>query len=596
MLDLVSLAPAGRRTAFLRVQFDDSPLGVFMADSHGFIEYLNANAVNVIGFDRIEEGYGVSLQDIESVMNCGLSEAFGSILNGKAFQRKEYGCTNRHGHFAVLNIFCSPFRGENGEIAGVLGIMQDVTESSKRKAELEEAIFELSIMSQVSEALSSTADLEEVLKIIMTGVTANQGLGFNRAFLFLVDNDGNYLEGKIAVGPGSPEEAGQIWARLARQQKTLKELLDDYSERENQSNYSLTSLIAGWRIPLKENSIFSEAINNGAAVNVDIHHDLSAESQEIVNRLSASNLAVAPIVSKGKRLGIIAADNQITGKSISSSDVDLLQTFANHTSVAIERSRLYDNLAEHVSELEQINCQLAESQEQIIRVEKMSVIGELTSSIAHELRNPLTVIGGFANLMITSGGNEPNAEYLNIILSETKRAENVLHQVLDFSRASRTKTQEIDFNQLVVGMPGILLSKLRHRTKPPILKLMDQNLAVWGNPDQLQHALLQFMLVASEELTDDCRIELSTQLNNDMVRSVIGFIAGEETKPKVIKALKQIFGNSTGTQKLSIIVAGETLRYHGGNYGIESSQDELPKVFIELPHYKGGYDEQTPGD
>ena len=92
MLDLVSLAPAGRRTAFLRVQFDDSPLGVFMADSHGFIEYLNANAVNVIGFDRIEEGYGVSLQDIESVMNCGLSEAFGSILNGKAFQRKEYGC------------------------------------------------------------------------------------------------------------------------------------------------------------------------------------------------------------------------------------------------------------------------------------------------------------------------------------------------------------------------------------------------------------------------------------------------------------------------------------------------------------------------
>ncbi len=596
MLELATTMPAGRREAFLKAQFDDSPLGVFLADNQGFIEYLNANAAGIIGFEGVEEGYGVSLHDIESAMNCGLTEAFGSILDGKVFQKKEYRCTNRHGHFAILNIFCSPFRGENGETAGVLGVMQDVTESSRRKAELEEAIFELSILSQVSEALSSSADLDEVLKVIMTGVTANQGLGFNRAFLFLGDGNGDFLEGKIAVGPRSPEEAGQIWARLACQQKTLKELLEDYSEREDQSNYSLTSLVAGWRIPLSENSIFAEALNNGIGLNVDTHHDLSGASAEILARLSTSNLAVAPIVSKGKKLGIIAADNQITGKKISASDVDLLQTFANHTSVAIERSRLYDNLAGHATELEEINRQLADSQEQIIRIEKMSVIGELTSSIAHELRNPLTVIGGFANLMISSGGNEPNAEYLNIILSETKRAENVLRQVLDFSRASRTKTQEIDFNQLVARTAELLPSRLRHRSKPPSLKLCEQRLAVWGNPDQLQHALLQFMLITSEELTDDCRVELSTHLNDETVRSVIEFIAGEESRPKVIKTLKQIFGNSTGTQKLSIIVAGETLRYHGGNYGVEGSPDELPKVFMELPRYKGGYDEQTSGD
>jgi len=593
MLEHATMTPAGRTVALLRAQFDDSPLGVFLADSHGFIEYLNSSAAAVIGFDRIEEGYGSSLYDIESAMNCGLADAFGYILDGSIFQKKEYGCTNRHGHYAILNLICSPYREESGEIIGVLGIMQDVTDSSKRKAELEEAIFELSIMSQVSEALSSTADLEEVLKIILTGVTANQGLGFNRAFLFLVNESGDQLEGKIAIGPGSPEEAGQIWARLSKQQKTLKELLDDYSERENQSNYSLTSSIAGWKIPLSETSIFSEALSSGAGINVDAHQELSEKSVEILQRLSTSNLAIAPIVGKGKNLGIIVADNRITGKKISVSDVELLQTFANHTSVAIERSRLYDNLAAHAAELEVINRQLAESQEQIIRVEKMSVIGELTSSIAHELRNPLTVIGGFANLMITSGGNESCAEYLNIILSETKRTENVLHQVLDFSRASRTKTQEIDFNQLVTRTAELLPSKLKHRSKPPLIKVDNQPLAVWGNPDQLQHALLQFMLVASEELTDDCRLELSTCLNENAVRSIIGFIAAEDSRPKVIKVLKQIFGNNTGTQKLSVIVAGETIRYHGGNYGIEGAQDELPRIFIELPQYKGGYNEPT---
>ena len=103
------------------------------------------------------------------------------------------------------------------------------------------------------------------------------------------------------------------------------------------------------------------------------------------------------------------------------------------------------------------------------------------------------------------------------------------------------------------------------------------------------------MIIAVEEMTDECTIELVTVVNDGNVRLVIGFDGGEEARAKVVKTLKQIFGNSTGTQKLSIIVAGETLRYHGGNYGVESSSEILPKLFIELPQYKGGVDEQTSG-
>jgi PAS domain S-box-containing protein len=595
MIDLTHTEPAESKIAFLKAHFDESPLGFFVADERGLIEYINGTAAAIVGFDSAGEAHGYSLNDIESVFSCGFSEAFNTVWSGRTFQRKGHRCTNRKGHFAILNIFCHPLRGDSEEILGLLGVVQDVTDTFRKNAELQEAIFELSIMSQVSEALSSTADLDEVLKIILTGVTANQGLGFNRAFLFLTDAEAVYLEGKIAVGPSNPEEAGQIWSRLARQHHSLKELLDDYSERENALNYSLSSLIAGWRIPLAEDTFFSRAINEACGINVNSSEDLSTASMDILHRLNTGNLAVAPIISKGKNLGLIAADNRITGRRITSSEVSLLQTFANHTAVAIERSRLYDKAVEHAAELEQINMQLAESQEQIIRVEKMSVIGELTSSIAHELRNPLTVIGGFANLLLSAGNSEGNAEYLGIILSETKRAETVLHHVLDFSRASRTKTREIDFNYLVSTTSQLLHSKIKHRHKPPLLKLAEQRLSVWGNPDQLQHALLQFMIIAVEEMTDECTIELVTVANDGNVRLVIGFNGGEEARAKVVKTLKQIFGNSTGTQKLSIIVAGETLRYHGGNYGVESSSEVFPKLFIELPQYKGGVDEQTSG-
>jgi PAS domain S-box-containing protein len=589
MDSMAEVRPAATRTRCIGAFFDESSLGFFFANPEGLIEYLNAEAAGIIGFDSVDEACGQSLQDIESVLSCGLADAHRAALKGRTFRRDEHRCTNRKGHFAVLSLFCSPYRGEEGEVNGLLGIIQDVSEPYWRKSDLEKAICELSIMAEVSDALSSTVELGKVIQIILTGVTANQGLGFNRAFLFLIDESANVLEGKIAVGPSGPEEAGQIWSQLALQQESLADLLSDYVERRGTNASPLSSLIDGWRISLSEPSIFSRVLHDACGANV-CAGDLDEPSRGILRRLQTENLAVAPIISKDKRLGLIAADNQITGKAIRDTDVQLLQTFANHTAVAIERSRLHDDLVRHAATLEERNRQIAESQEQMIQIEKMSVIGEVTSSIAHELRNPLTVIGGFANLMLTADADQHNGEYLNIIVSEAKRAESVLHQVLDFSRASRTESRELDFRLLVNNTYELLLSKLRHSQKPPVLNQSDRKMLVWGNPDQLRHALYQFMALSVEEMTGECMVEFVTLAENDKVLLRIRFIGADNARKKVTATLNQFFGSSTGTQKLSIIVAGETIRYHGGSFGIEGAAGNMPAIYVELPCRSGGDD------
>ncbi len=584
-------APENSMIALIQSNFDILPVGFFIADEKGIIRYLDSEAARLIGYDGIDDAVGNTLFDIDINLGCGLSDELATILSGRVFRLDEHRCTNRRGHFAVINVQCGPFRQNDGAVAGIFGLLQDVTDSWKKKSELEEAIFELSVMSQVSEALSSTADLDDVLKIILTGVTASQGLGFNRAYLFLVDVDGRNLEGKIAVGPSSPEEAGHIWSRLAGQHRTLREILQDYKESEDNSSFSLSRLVEDWSIPLDSSNIFSDVIRVGQGTLI-FRDDLTGdESTGVLTRLNTDCLALAPIISKGKKLGLIAADNQITGKEIAPSMVDHLQTFANQTAVAIERSRLYDSQLERARELELINQQLADSRDQMIRVEKMSVIGELTSSIAHELRNPLTVIGGFGNLILSTGQLEGSAEYLNIILSEVKRAESVLHQVLDFSRASRTKTRRVEFNSLVKAAHEILLVKLNRAQESPVLHLAEGELPIWGNPDQLRHALLQFMLMTVEELTGECSIDISTSINGKNVRMVIAFSGEDKARARVVKTLRQVFGNPSGTQKLSILVAGETLKYHVGNYGVEGSQENMPCLYIELPEYRGHTDE-----
>jgi signal transduction histidine kinase len=243
---------------------------------------------------------------------------------------------------------------------------------------------------------------------------------------------------------------------------------------------------------------------------------------------------------------------------------------------------------ERAAELEEKNRQLAESQEQSIRAEKMSVIGELTSSIAHELRNPLTVVGGFANLMLTAGDAGPNSEYLNIILTETKRAESAIHQVLDFSKASKTANRPIDFNLLVGQTFEMLLSKLKFSRRKPSLTMSDRTAEVFGNPDQLMHALFQFMWLTVEETTGECKITITTEIEEGVARMKIGFSGDESKRDGLVKILGQLFSSATGTQKLTMIVAGETVRCHGGNFGLEGTKDGFPTIYVELPRTERG--------
>ncbi len=586
MFDIIDATSSLFRTDDLQKLFDNAPAGFFFVHSDGKIRYINQKAGEILGLESHPDVIEYCINDIELILSCGLKDNFDRLKSGRPFKKEEHRCTNCRGHFAVLNIFCNPSILDDGSFGGFWGIIQDVTEWSRQKSDLEKAIRELSIMREVSNALSSASDLDKVLKIILTGITANQGLGFNRAFLFLADERGQYLEGTIAVGPGNPEEAGKIWTRLAEEKITLADLLNDYLEQERNASISLTSTIQGWQIPLNEPSAFNSAITDECGLNVVQSPDLSPLSLEILSRLNSNNIAVAPIISKGRRLGLVAADNQITGKAINDADVRLLQTFANHTAVAIERSQLHENLVEHAAWLEEKNRQIAESQEQIVRIEKMSVIGELTSSIAHELRNPLAIIGGFANLMLASNDNDGSNEYLNIIISESKRAESVLHQVLDFSRASRTQKGKIDFGQLVRNTYDLFVARLKHSRKPPDLLQSEQKIFIWGNRDQLQHAIYQFMNLSVEEMTERCHSIISTMLAADSVSMHLQFQGDRKALKEARQTLSRIFGTSLGSQKLSIIVAGETIKYHGGSLGVEEGRDLPPGFYFELPLLK----------
>ena len=166
----------------------------------------------------------------------------------------------------------------------------------------------------------------------------------------------------------------------------------------------------------------------------NIYHEPGIDRWQAEN-LDCGELLMVPLISKNRRIGLLLADNIINGRPITAEDVQSIETFALPVSFAIERASLYERLQEELAKVTTANTQLREQQELIVRMEKMALVGKIASNIAHTIRNPLTIIGGFArSLMKNTSQEDTKRTYIESIIRETRRLEEVLQEVLELLR------------------------------------------------------------------------------------------------------------------------------------------------------------------
>jgi signal transduction histidine kinase len=159
-----------------------------------------------------------------------------------------------------------------------------------------------------------------------------------------------------------------------------------------------------------------------------------------------------PPHSRNRRIGMIIADNCITHRRITEEDMHSLETFTFPVAFAIERASLYDRLQVELNRVTEASNKLKEQQELIVRMEKMALVGRITSSIAHSIRNPLMVIGGFARSMLkTTPPSDPKRDFIESIVNEARQLEGVLDEILNYSDSLFPTRDLWDVNQMVEG-------------------------------------------------------------------------------------------------------------------------------------------------
>lgn len=213
------------------------------------------------------------------------------------------------------------------------------------KQELERMEWEFSMLYEVSNAMRTTLKLDQIFYIILTALTAHEGLGFNRAMLFLVNEKENALEGVMGIGPHSAEEAGKIWQSLSQREMTLDDFVSAYDNFKNDPESKLNSIVKGMKLPLREDmGVLALTILEGMPFEITTEEAKKKVDPEILRMLNTNFFVTVPLKAKDRVLGAILVDNVFNKKPITKSDVRVLTMFANHAGLAIENSRIYEEI------------------------------------------------------------------------------------------------------------------------------------------------------------------------------------------------------------------------------------------------------------
>jgi len=445
-------------------------------------------------------------------------------------------------------------------------VMLDASELEDRDALRTARLAKLNLLNQVSEALyGAQLSLPQVLESVLIAMTAGQGLRFNRAFLLLVDERTRSLRGEIAIGPSSRDEADRIWRNLAEQPTDLYEMMTSYDLSLRQTDVTVNDLVRELDVPLAdEDHILIRAMHSRRVVHVQ--DDDEAPGLDDVRRwLGVSRLAVAPLATRRGAIGAIVADNAISGLAITDLDLEFLQLFANHSANAIESSRLTEELARKVLDLRKAQQKQKDDQQTLLRMERLSVMGETSAIVAHELRNPLVAIGGFARALLRSlPEDDSNRQYAQIITEETARLERIIHDLLDFIRPQKMMRKNMPPDSVVQEAVRKMRPTVESKDVDLDLDLQAGDTEVKIHPGEIQQVLQNLVLNAIQAQPGGGRIRITSRtLEGGVLIQVADEGPGVATDV-ADKMFSPFYTTKSAGSGLGLTICAQIIKAHGG--------------------------------
>jgi signal transduction histidine kinase len=394
-------------------------------------------------------------------------------------------------------------------------------------------------LASVGQAINSTLNLADALQVITR--EASQLMDARMASLLLLDESKEWLELRASHGAG-PDY-------IARPRLSVAE--------------SLVGNVVRRRRPVQDENVQT----SGRYQNVRL-----ARQEGLVALLSV------PLLFGGQVLGVL---NVYKGEPhvFSNEEVRILAALAELSGIAIEKARLYERIVD-VEELLRQN-------------ERLSALGLLAAEVAHEIRNPLTVMKMlYHSLDLKFPPGDPRTQDTKIMGEKMDHLNRVVEQVLDFARSTEPQLVPVNVNQLLDDLSLLTRHKLRQQRVEIVRDLAPHLPAVQADATQLEQAFLNLTLNAVEAMPKGGRLTVTTRVirqprtRKEPTHVVIEFtdtgagMTEEQQKKAFSSLLATTKAKGTG---LGLAIVARVIETHRGEVKVQSKPGEGTTFTITLP-------------
>ncbi|PLT32086.1 ATP-binding protein [Bacillus sp. V5-8f] len=220
-------------------------------------------------------------------------------------------------------------------------------------------------------------------------------------------------------------------------------------------------------------------------------------------------------------------------------------------------------------------------------MEKLSMVGELAAGIAHEIRNPLTSITGFAQILKETMNDVPTKEYLDIMLSELDRINKIVNEFMFLAKPRDTiEFKETDIKELIVNVVKFMEPQSNIKSVK-VNTVLESSITALCDPNQIKQVLInviQNALEATLETNKNIDLILKAGSENNYVIQIIDNGSGisEERQKTLFEPFYTTKEKGTG---LGLMICKRIIENHHGTIEVESKPNRGTAVTISLPKY-----------
>ena len=299
---------------------------------------------------------------------------------------------------------------------------------------------------------------------------------------------------------------------------------------------------------------------------------------EVARQEGLISLLSVPLIFAGQAIGTLSV-YMGHPHSFSNEEISILSALAELSAIAIEKARLYERIVD--------------VEEQLRQNEKLSALGLLAAEVAHEIRNPLTVMKLlYHSLDLKFPASDPRAKDARIIDAKIEHLNKIVEQILAFARTTEPRLVPVNLNELVDELGLLVRHKLANQNIRLVRQLQLDLPVVMGDATQLEQVFLNLILNAAEAMPEGGTLTIKSRAvhlprgNPSVTHASMEFRDTGRGMSQEVQ--RRAFTTVLGTTKakgtgLGLAIVNRIIETHRGIIRIKSRLGHGTAIVISLP-------------